>query len=68
MVDANGCFDEVTPHRGSANPVNGEFYFAERFAIDWVRLDEESGCTPATRPRWRATPIAALRCMRWLTE
>jgi hypothetical protein len=24
--DANGCCDEVTPHRGSANPVNGEFY------------------------------------------
>lgn len=39
--DANGCCDEVTPHRGSANPVNGEFYFAERFAIDWVQLDEE---------------------------
>lgn len=36
--DGNGCCDEVTPHRGASNPINGRFDFAERFAIDWVQL------------------------------
>jgi hypothetical protein len=36
--DGNGCCDEVTPHRGASNPINGQFFFAERFAIDWVQL------------------------------
>lgn len=40
--DGNGCCDEVTPHRGAANPVDGQFYFAERFAIDWVQLDAQN--------------------------
>lgn len=39
--DGNGCCDEVTPHRGAANPVDGQFYFAERFGVDWVQLDAQ---------------------------
>lgn len=36
--DGNGCCNEVTPHRGASNPINGQYFFAERFAIDWVQL------------------------------
>ena len=43
--DANGCCDEVTAHRGAANPINGQFFFAERFAIDWVQVNGERRLT-----------------------
>ena len=36
--DGDGCCSEVTAHRGASNPIDGQFYFAERFAIDWVQL------------------------------
>ncbi|MFK0203394.1 M23 family metallopeptidase [Streptomyces lavendulae] len=38
-LDGNGCCDQLTPHRTAANPLNGTSRFAERFAIDFVRLD-----------------------------
>jgi hypothetical protein len=37
-LNGNGCCDDVTPHRGAANPINGQYFFAERFAVDWVQL------------------------------
>ena len=40
-LNGNGCCAVVTPHRGAANPINGRFDFAERFAIDWVQLTPE---------------------------
>jgi hypothetical protein len=40
-LTGNGCCAEVSPHRGAANPINGRYFFAERFAIDWVQLDED---------------------------
>ena len=39
-LNGNGCCEEVSPHRGAANPINGQYFFAERFAVDWVQLDE----------------------------
>jgi len=36
----NGCCEPAGAHRGSSLPVNGGLYFAQRFAIDWMRLDE----------------------------
>jgi peptidase M23-like protein len=36
-VDANGCCD-MTPHRVALNPLNGQLWAAERFAIDYVQL------------------------------
>ncbi|MBJ8343272.1 M23 family metallopeptidase [Antrihabitans sp. YC2-6] len=38
-TDANGCCIP-TPHRTAMNPINGQFRVAERFAIDWVQLDD----------------------------
>jgi peptidase M23-like protein len=38
---ANGCCATVTAHRGATLPINGSIYVAERFAIDFVRLDAE---------------------------
>jgi len=37
-LNGNGCCAEVTAHRGSTNPINGQYWVAERFAIDWVQL------------------------------
>ncbi len=37
-LDGDGCCDEVLGHRGASNPIDGQYDFAERFAIDWVQL------------------------------
>jgi hypothetical protein len=39
-LDGNGCC-EASPHRSAINPVNGALYAPERFAIDFVQLDDE---------------------------
>lgn len=38
-VAINGCC-EPGVHRSTALPVNGKLHFAQRFAIDWMRLDK----------------------------
>jgi len=38
-VALNGCCAASGVHRGTGMPVNGEIYFAQRFAIDWMLLD-----------------------------
>jgi Peptidase family M23 len=40
-VAANGCCNSAIAHRGSVQSVNGSWYDAQRFAIDWMRLDEQ---------------------------
>ena len=42
-VAANGCCNPDIVHRGSVQSVNGGLYDSQRFAIDWMRLDEQ-GC------------------------
>jgi len=39
-VAANGCCDADGVHRKTVLPVNGRLYIAQRYAIDWMRLDE----------------------------
>jgi hypothetical protein len=39
-VDANSCCD-LTPHRMALNPLNGQIWAAERFAIDYVQLSPD---------------------------
>jgi Peptidase family M23 len=39
-VAVNGCCGAASIHRSSSLTVNGGIYFAQRFAIDWMRLDE----------------------------
>jgi len=39
-VVLNGCCDPAGAHRGGGLTVNGDLYFAQRFAIDWMQLDE----------------------------
>jgi hypothetical protein len=39
-LDGNSCC-EVTPHRAAVNPINGNLWVPERFAIDWVQLDAQ---------------------------
>ena len=39
-VAVNGCCEADGVHRRSAQPVNGRLVFAQRFAIDWMRLND----------------------------
>ena len=39
-LDANGCCDMST-HRMAANPINGQLFVAERFAVDYVQLADD---------------------------
>lgn len=41
-VSVNGCCDAVTSHRGAVIGINGKLNVPERFAIDWIRLDEQN--------------------------
>jgi peptidase M23-like protein len=40
-VALNGCCEISGAHRASSQTVNGRLYFAQRFAIDWMRLDDK---------------------------
>jgi hypothetical protein len=40
-VAANGCCTTEITHRGSVLPVNGSLFDAQRYAIDWMRLDAQ---------------------------
>jgi len=40
-VAANGCCNPDITHRGSVQSVNGALYNSQRFAIDWMRLDDQ---------------------------
>jgi len=39
-VAFNGCCEASGAHRATSQPVNGGLHFAQRFAIDWMRLDD----------------------------
>ncbi len=39
-LDADGCCD-VSAHRSALNPINGELWAAERFAIDYLQLQPD---------------------------
>jgi len=39
-VAFNGCCETSGAHRATSQTVNGGLHFAQRFAIDWLRLDE----------------------------
>jgi Peptidase family M23 len=40
-VALNGCCEISGAHRASSQTVNGGLYFGQRFAIDWMRLDDK---------------------------
>lgn len=40
-VAANGCCPTTGPHRGSVQTINGKLVNAQRFAIDWMKLDAQ---------------------------
>ena len=40
-IAANGCCNAEITHRGSVQSVNGALHDSQRFAIDWMRLDEQ---------------------------
>ncbi|WP_245672792.1 M23 family metallopeptidase [Aldersonia kunmingensis] len=54
-VDANGCCT-VTPHRHAVNPIDGSFWVAERFAIDWVQVDAQGKLFNGDRAKLESYP------------
>lgn len=40
-VVGNGCCDAITAHRGATLPIDGTIHVPERFAIDFVQLDDD---------------------------
>jgi hypothetical protein len=40
-LSANSCCDLMTSHRMAMNPLNGELWAAERFAIDYLQFSED---------------------------
>ncbi len=38
-VAVNGCCEAAGAHRATGMPINGALHFAQRFAIDWMKLD-----------------------------
>ena len=40
-VAINGCCGPGGVHRATGLPVNGDVHYAQRFAIDWMRLDAQ---------------------------
>jgi Peptidase family M23 len=40
-LSANSCCDIMTSHRMALNPLNGELWAAERFAIDYLQFGED---------------------------
>lgn len=50
-VVAGGCCSPYSYHRGAALPIDGTIRVAERFAIDFVQLDEENRINSGPRDR-----------------
>src|SRR5262249_4463187 len=40
-VAVNGCCAQISAHRGAVLAFNGTAYIAQRFAIDWIRVDSD---------------------------
>lgn len=64
-VAFNGCCDAITSHRGALMSINGELRVPERFAIDWVKLDDSGRIFTGDRAKlesyaYYGTPIHAV--------
>jgi hypothetical protein len=54
-LDGNGCCS-LTPHRAALNPLNGQLWGAERFAIDFVRLTPDGKVFTGDKTRLESYP------------
>ncbi|PRC49275.1 peptidase M23, partial [Mycobacterium sp. ITM-2017-0098] len=54
-LDANSCCD-MTPHRMALNPINGEIWAAERFAIDYLQLGPDGRVFTGEKTEVRSYP------------
>jgi murein DD-endopeptidase MepM/ murein hydrolase activator NlpD len=64
-LDANGCCDIVSAHRGAVNPLNGRTNFPERTAIDFIQLNDQyrlftGDATKLSSYAYYGTPITAV--------
>ena len=63
-VVGNGCCEAVTAHRSAVQPINGGFFVAERFAIDFVQLDAQGKASRGTGNLVSRIPSTASMCCR----
>ncbi len=66
-VAFNGCCEPGWAHRDSILPLNMKLNNSQRFAIDWMRTNDQGNFSPATRPTTTAISPTAAACMRWPT-
>lgn len=55
-LDASGCCD-MTPHRTALNPINGQLWGAERFAVDYVQLGPDGRLFTGDRGKVESYPF-----------
>jgi Peptidase family M23 len=55
-LDGNSCCD-MTPHRMALNPINGEIWAAERFAIDYLQLGPDGRVFTGEKTDVRSYPF-----------
>ena len=66
-LDGNSCC-ALTAHRGATNPINGRLWVPERFAIDFVQLDDDDRASSTVRPTSsRATATRVPTSSPWRT-
>ena len=63
-VAGGGCCAPPSYHRGATLPLNGAIHVAERFAIDFVQLNDKNMLITGRWRNCRATPISATRSIR----
>ncbi len=54
-LDGNSCCD-MTPHRTALNPLNGQLWGAERFAVDYVQLGPDGRLFTGDRAKLESYP------------
>ncbi len=60
-VAGGGCCAPPSYHRGATLPLNGTIHVAERFAIDFVQLNDKNMLIVGPMEKRRAMPISATR-------
>ena len=66
-VAANGPSNS-SGHRRTLIPIDGRARVAQRFAIDWVRMNTEARRSPVIRWITRTTALTAVKRWPWPTE
>ena len=67
-IAAEGCCDPASHHVNGVFPINGTFYAGQRFAIDFIQINDDGMLVePATSPTSTTGRVTASRWLRLRT-